>query len=165
MSTTTNPTESTPNLPPPPSDIDTTAANHGSSLHDTMSPTDRVQRRDSLEKHLQMRPDPQDLKDRHILLDTTAAPALQQKQQELERQRATDNLKKGLATRPERDNLVERNILHAGNQNIAPSLQSPQRELQKHMTQDSLEQALKDRPKKEELVKEGILKDEEAIQE
>lgn len=31
-------------------------------------------RRDSLEKHLQHRPDPQELKDRHILLDTNAAP-------------------------------------------------------------------------------------------
>jgi hypothetical protein len=31
-------------------------------------------RQDSLEKHLQHRPDPQELKDRHILLDTTAAP-------------------------------------------------------------------------------------------
>lgn len=31
-------------------------------------------RQNSLEKHLQHRPDPQELKDRHILLDTTAAP-------------------------------------------------------------------------------------------
>jgi hypothetical protein len=31
-------------------------------------------RRGSLEKHLQHRPDPQELKDRHILLDTNAAP-------------------------------------------------------------------------------------------
>ena len=38
------------------------------------SPISPVERRDSLEKHLQHRPDPQDLKDRHILLDTNAAP-------------------------------------------------------------------------------------------
>ncbi len=38
------------------------------------APISPVQRRDSLEKHLQQRPDPQDLKDKHILLDTTAAP-------------------------------------------------------------------------------------------
>lgn len=31
-------------------------------------------RQNSLEKHLQHRPDPQELKDRHILLDTNAAP-------------------------------------------------------------------------------------------
>jgi len=33
-----------------------------------------VQRRDSLEKHLQHRPEAQELKNRHILLDTNAAP-------------------------------------------------------------------------------------------
>lgn len=33
-----------------------------------------VERQNSLEKHLQHRPDPQELKDRHILLDTNAAP-------------------------------------------------------------------------------------------
>lgn len=33
-----------------------------------------VQRRDSLEKHLQHRPDPKELKEKHILLDTNAAP-------------------------------------------------------------------------------------------
>jgi hypothetical protein len=32
------------------------------------------ERRDSLEKRLAQRPDAQDLKNRHILLDTTAAP-------------------------------------------------------------------------------------------
>ena len=32
------------------------------------------ERRNSLEKHLTTRPDPQDLKDRHILLDTNVAP-------------------------------------------------------------------------------------------
>lgn len=33
-----------------------------------------AERRNSLEKHLQSRPDPQDLKNRHILLDTNTAP-------------------------------------------------------------------------------------------
>lgn len=32
------------------------------------------ERRNSLEKHLQTRPEMQDLKDRHILLDTNVAP-------------------------------------------------------------------------------------------
>ena len=84
-----------------------------------------IERRNSLEKHLQTRPDPKDLKDRHILLDTNAAPyvtleppinnstltsgrALQSAAQELERQRATDSLKKGLETRPEKEELIER---------------------------------------------------------
>ena len=38
------------------------------------TPISPVQRRDSLEKHLQHRPEAQDLKNRHILLDTNAAP-------------------------------------------------------------------------------------------
>ena len=37
-------------------------------------PISALERRNSLEKHLQHRPDPQDLKNRHILLDTNAAP-------------------------------------------------------------------------------------------
>ena len=73
-----------------------------------ISPISTADRRNSLEKHLQTRPDEQDLKNRHILLDTNTAPALQARQLELERQRATDNLKKGLEKRPERGELVER---------------------------------------------------------
>ena len=75
-----------------------------------ISPISASDRRNSLEKHLRTRPDEQDLKNRHILLDTNAAPALQAKQLELERQRATDNLKKGLGKRPERGELVEREL-------------------------------------------------------
>ena len=47
-----------------------------------------------MEKHLQNRPDAQELKDRHILLDSNAAPGLQAKQQELERQMRSDSLEK-----------------------------------------------------------------------
>jgi hypothetical protein len=39
-----------------------------------LSPVRSSDRRNSLEKHLQHRPEPQDLKNRHILLDTTTAP-------------------------------------------------------------------------------------------
>lgn len=114
-----------------------------------------LERRNSLEKHLQTRPEAQDLKNRHILLDTNAAPALQAQQQELQRQQVTDNLKKGLAHRPEKESLVERNILP--DSNVAPALQSQQRELAKHMRADSLEKQLQNRPKPEDLVREGIL--------
>ena len=38
------------------------------------TPISPIERRNSLEKHLQHRPDPQDLKNRHILLDSKAAP-------------------------------------------------------------------------------------------
>jgi hypothetical protein len=38
------------------------------------TPISPIERRNSLEKHLQHRPDAQDLKNRNILLDTNAAP-------------------------------------------------------------------------------------------
>ncbi|MCJ1405184.1 hypothetical protein MMC11_008410 [Xylographa trunciseda] len=128
------------------------------------SPISPIERRNSLEKHLQTRPDPKDLKDRNILHDTNAAPSLQSKAQELERQRATDSLKKGLGKRPEREELVERNILP--DSTAAPAIQGHQKELQRHMRADSLEQKLQSRPKPEDLVKGGILHaNEEAIKE
>ncbi|KAF1817481.1 hypothetical protein P152DRAFT_20275 [Eremomyces bilateralis CBS 781.70] len=114
-----------------------------------------LERRNSLEKQLQLRPEPQDLKNRHILLDTSAAPALQSAQQELERQRAADSLKKHLASRPERDDLVERNILP--DSSAAPALQGHQKELEMHMRKDSLEKRLQHRPDPKELVQQGIL--------
>ncbi|KAK3070540.1 hypothetical protein LTR53_010277 [Teratosphaeriaceae sp. CCFEE 6253] len=106
------------------------------------TPINQLERRNSLEKHLQFRPEEQDLKNRHILLDTTAAPALQARQAELERQRITDNLKKA------------RNW---ATPTAAPALQERRRELERHMRADSLEKHLQARPKPEELVKEGIL--------
>ncbi|KAL8954118.1 MAG: hypothetical protein Q9183_007289 [Haloplaca sp. 2 TL-2023] len=123
------------------------------------TPISPIERRNSLEKHLQMRPDAKDLKDRHILLDTNAAPALQSAAQDLERQRATDNLKKGLEKRPEREELIEKNILP--DSNAAPSIQGQQKELEKHMRADSLEEKMKSRPKPEDLIKEGILQADE----
>ncbi|KAF2747670.1 RPEL repeat protein [Sporormia fimetaria CBS 119925] len=118
-----------------------------------------IERRNSLEKHLQHRPDAQDLKNRHILLDTNTAPALQAKALELERQRATDNLKKGLSHRPDRETLVERNILP--DSTAAPALQGHQKELERHMRADSLEGKLQHRPQPDELVKKGILEENE----
>lgn len=44
------------------------------SVDETPLTNSRLERRDSLEKHLQTRPDMQDLKNRHILLDTNVAP-------------------------------------------------------------------------------------------
>ncbi|GME26571.1 hypothetical protein GTA08_BOTSDO04776 [Neofusicoccum parvum] len=120
-----------------------------------ISPVRSTERRNSLEKHLQHRPDVQELKDRHILLDTNAAPALQQKQLELERQKISDNLKKGLAHRPDRETLVERHILP--DSNAAPALQAHQIELERNMKADHLENALKSRPAPDELVNKGIL--------
>ncbi|KAM5496905.1 hypothetical protein McanMca71_004376 [Microsporum canis] len=127
------------------------------------------ERRDSLARSLQCRPDAQDLKNRHILLDTKAAPrlivfdagysSLQAAQQELARQQAADALKRGLERRSDRDSLVERNILPASS--AAPALQGPARELEKHMRADSLEHKIQNRPKPEDLIKAGVLTEEE----
>lgn len=43
-------------------------------IDETPLSTSPTERRDSLEKHLQNRPEQRDLKDRHILLDTNIAP-------------------------------------------------------------------------------------------
>ncbi|KAK4900269.1 hypothetical protein LTR27_002493 [Elasticomyces elasticus] len=107
------------------------------------SPIDQLQRRNSLNKFLEGRPEAQDLKNRHILLDTTSAPTLQ------------DNLKRGLAKRPEKGDLVEKNILP--DSTAAPSLQENQKKLAKHMRADSIEKHLQGRPKQEDLIREGIL--------
>ncbi|KZF24197.1 hypothetical protein L228DRAFT_266554 [Xylona heveae TC161] len=122
----------------------------------TISP---IERRNSLEKHLQHRPDAQELKERHILLDTSAAPALQSAAHDLERHRAIDNLRKNLERRPDREELIEKNILPASN--AAPALQAHQKELEKHMRADSLEHKIQQRPKPEDLVQQGILEADE----
>jgi hypothetical protein len=90
-----------------------------------ISPISPADRRNSLEKHLQTRPEEQDLKNRHILLDTNAAPSLQAKALELERQRATDNLKKGLGKRPERGELVDREFSWFFRHSVASSFVNP----------------------------------------
>jgi len=128
-------------------------AENNSAVDET--PISPIESQSSLEKHLQTRPDPQDLKNRGILYDTNVAPSLQPAALELERQRAADALKRGLGKRPERDQLVDRNILP--DSTAAPALQEKQRELSKHMRKDSLERQLQARPKPEDLIKEGIL--------
>ncbi|KAH8690096.1 RPEL repeat protein [Talaromyces proteolyticus] len=132
-----------------------------SAISPTLNPTIVQHRRDSLEKHLQTRPELQDLKDRHILLDTNAAPSLQATQAELARRRASINLKKHLEKRPDRDDLVEKNILPTARTDIAPSLQANARDLERNMLADNLEHKIKDRPDPERLIAKGILDESE----
>ncbi|POS87777.1 hypothetical protein EPUL_000372 [Erysiphe pulchra] len=68
-------------------------------------------RQSSLEKHLQQRPNAQELKDRHILLSTSAAPSLQGQQKELERKMRADSLNDKIAKRPNPEDLVKKGIL------------------------------------------------------
>jgi hypothetical protein len=114
-----------------------------------------LERRNSLAKAIQNRPEAQELREKHILLDTTAAPALQAQQYELQRQKLSDSLNKALASRPEKDDLVDRNILP--NSNVAPALLNNQRELAAAMRRDSIERHLQTRPSPSALIKDGIL--------
>ncbi|KAI4735273.1 hypothetical protein E4T50_14217 [Aureobasidium sp. EXF-12298] len=113
-----------------------------------------LERRNSLEKAIQNRPEAHELREKHILL-SNAAPALHAQQQELQRHRITDSLNKAIASRPDKDELVERNILP--DSTAAPALQSHQRELAAAMRRDSIEKHLQTRPSPAELIKEGIL--------
>ncbi|OJJ51763.1 hypothetical protein ASPZODRAFT_148980 [Penicilliopsis zonata CBS 506.65] len=130
-----------------------------SDIDETSLAISPIERRNSLEKHLLTRPDPHDLKERHILLDTTVAPSLQAAHQELARQRTSDSLKKNLERRPDRDELVERNILPS--LGTAPALQANALELEKHMRADSLEHKIQNRPQPEDLISQGILAEDE----
>lgn len=124
-------------------------------VDETPLSANNIERRNSLEKRLQARPDQQDLRNRHILLDTNVAPSLQAARHELDRQRTTDSLKRHLERRPDREELIERGILPAIN--AAPALQANARQLEKHMRADSLEHKIQNRPRPEQLIEQGIL--------
>ncbi|KAF5868085.1 putative rpel repeat protein [Botrytis fragariae] len=116
------------------------------------------ERQKSLEKLYADRPTAHELKERHILLDTDAAPGIQSAQHALEQQRISDSLKKNLEHRPTKEDLVERNILSSTT--AAPGIQAQQKELEKHMRADSLNEKLSHRPQPEELVNKGVLKED-----
>ncbi|KAI9640382.1 hypothetical protein NHQ30_011127 [Ciborinia camelliae] len=121
------------------------------------------ERQKSLEKLYADRPTAHELKERHILLDTDAAPqdsgaGLQSAQHALEQQRISDSLKKNLEHRPTKEDLVERNILSSTS--AAPGIQAQQKELEKHMRADSLNEKLSHRPPPEELLHKGVLKED-----
>lgn len=71
-------------------------------------------RADTLDKALQHRADKQELIDKNILPDSKAAPALQEKQKELEKHMKADHLDKALQNRPEKEELVKEGILKEG---------------------------------------------------
>jgi len=119
-----------------------------------------LERRNSLEKALSRRPDQKDLQDRNILHKSTAAPAIQAQQHELEHAMIVDNLKKGLAQRPEKEELKERNILPKDDK-TAPSLLAQKKELERSMLSDTIKDKLAHRPSPDDIIKEGILKPEE----
>lgn len=72
---------------------------------------ERQRATDNLKKGLSQRPDRETLIERNILPDSTAAPALQGHQKELERHMRADSLEKGLQHRPDPQTLVNKGIL------------------------------------------------------
>jgi len=75
--------------------------------------SDRDKIQSQLDRQLQQRPSATDLKNRNILKDTTASPALQAAQNELQRLQLGSALDKKLSQRPEAATLVKQNILQA----------------------------------------------------
>jgi len=69
-------------------------------------------RKNSLEHHLQNRPNRQELISKNILPDSTAAPGLQEKQKELAKQMRADSLNEKVAHRPAPEALLQKHILH-----------------------------------------------------
>ena len=67
---------------------------------------------DNLRKGLEKRPEKEELVEKNILPDSTAAPALQEKQKELEKHMRADSLEKGLQNRPRPEELVKEGILN-----------------------------------------------------
>jgi hypothetical protein len=72
---------------------------------------ERQRNTDNLRKGLNQRPARDDLVQRNILPDSTAAPALQGHQRELDLHMRADSLEKGLQGRPSPEELVKKGIL------------------------------------------------------
>ncbi|KAI2604322.1 uncharacterized protein GGS25DRAFT_507736 [Hypoxylon fragiforme] len=75
-----------------------------------ISPTN--ERRNSLEQHLQHRPDRSELVEKNILPASNAAPGLQEKQRELERHMRADSLNDKISHRPAPEKLIQNGVLH-----------------------------------------------------
>ena len=102
----------------PPSDCTsyalTTSSATTSALQAAQLELERQKVSDNLRKNLLHRPARDELVERNILPDSTAAPALQGHQKELERHMRADSLEKALLSRPKPDELKGKGILPEG---------------------------------------------------
>ncbi|KAK4162298.1 hypothetical protein QBC43DRAFT_77823 [Cladorrhinum sp. PSN259] len=71
-----------------------------------------VERKNSLERALQHRPERQALIERNILPASTAAPSIQAQQRELEKHMRADSLNEKIAHRPPPEEVIQKHILH-----------------------------------------------------
>lgn len=79
---------------------------------------ERAQATDSLRKHLEKRPERDELVERNILPDSSAAPGIQANQKSLEKHMRADSLDQKLQRRPTAEQLVKEGILE---ENEVPS--------------------------------------------
>ncbi|OTA36859.1 hypothetical protein BTJ68_03721 [Hortaea werneckii EXF-2000] len=104
MATYQPPTDRTPST--------TTTENNDATVDTAPITTNTLERRNSLEKGLAHRPEKEELVERNILAGGPAAPALQEKQRELEKHMRADSLEKQLSNRPKPEDLVKEGILN-----------------------------------------------------
>ncbi|KAH6645280.1 RPEL repeat protein [Truncatella angustata] len=76
-----------------------------------ISPIGASGRKNSLEQHLQHRPERSELVEKNILPDSTAAPGLQEKQRELEKHMRADSLNDKISHRPSPEELIKEGVL------------------------------------------------------
>jgi hypothetical protein len=81
------------------------------ALHAQQQELQRHRITDSLNKAIASRPDKDELVERNILPDSTAAPALQSHQRELAAAMRRDSIEKHLQTRPSPAELIKEGIL------------------------------------------------------
>ncbi|RDW73368.1 RPEL repeat protein [Coleophoma cylindrospora] len=91
--------------------LDTNAAPRR-ALQSAAHELERQRASDSLKKGLEKRPQREDLVERNILLDSTAAPGIQGQQKELEKHMRADTLNEKIAHRPNPADLVKEGVLH-----------------------------------------------------
>jgi hypothetical protein len=90
----------------------TTNTFNNSALQAKALELERQRATDNLRKGLNQRPARDDLVQRNILPESTAAPALQGHQRELDLHMRADSLEKGLKARPDPGELVKQGILN-----------------------------------------------------
>ncbi|CAK7202476.1 hypothetical protein SEUCBS139899_005199 [Sporothrix eucalyptigena] len=72
---------------------------------------DNPVRRNSLEQYLQNRPNREELVQKNILPDSTAAPGLQAQQKQLEKSMRADSLNDKISNRPSPEELIKKGVL------------------------------------------------------
>lgn len=76
------------------------------------APISPIERKNSLEAHLQHRPERAELIEKNILPASNAAPGLQAHQKELQKHMLEDKLNDKISHRPDPQELINENILH-----------------------------------------------------